>query len=150
MVISSTKSAYLAGFLDGDGSIYVRLKPSKEYRYGYQIAPYVVFFQSAKYQKDFQNICNLMKIGYLRERNDGIVEYIIGREENIKELLKNIKPFLILKKKQASLMLKILKKKSKIKDRSDFEKLVSLVEEFRFLNYSKKRKPYINPVETKR
>ena len=40
--------AYLAGFLDGDGSIYVRAKPNLSYKYGFQIAPYIVFFQSKK------------------------------------------------------------------------------------------------------
>ncbi len=40
--ISSTQKAYLAGFLDGDGSIYVRIKPNNTYKYGFQVAPYIV------------------------------------------------------------------------------------------------------------
>jgi len=37
-------------------------------------------------------------------------------------------------------MLKILARKKKIKNQSDFEKLAQLVDTFRELNYSKKRK----------
>jgi hypothetical protein len=35
--ISTIKKAYLAGFLDGDGSIYVRLKPNQDCKFGFQV-----------------------------------------------------------------------------------------------------------------
>ena len=44
--ITTIQKAYIAGFVDGDGSIYVRLKPNKDYKYGYQVAPYIILFQS--------------------------------------------------------------------------------------------------------
>ncbi|MFA4817644.1 MAG: LAGLIDADG family homing endonuclease [Parcubacteria group bacterium] len=137
---SSTISAYLAGFLDGDGSIYVRIKPNPTYRYGFQIAPYIVLFQSNQDRKNFERICSLIGLGILRERKDGILEYSINRIEHLKLFLKSVKPFLILKKEQAELMLKILAKKEKVKNQKDFEKLAQLVDTFRELNYSKKRK----------
>ena len=56
MPITSVQKSYLAGFLDGDGSIYVRLKPNKSYQYGFQVSPYVVFFQSARSRKNFENL----------------------------------------------------------------------------------------------
>jgi len=137
---SSTISAYLAGFLDGDGSIYVRMKPNSTYRYGFQIAPYIVLFQSNQDRNNFEKICSHIGLGILRERKDGILEYSINKVDNLKLFLESIKPFLILKKKQAELMLKILARKKKIKNQSDFEKLAQLVDTFRELNYSKKRK----------
>jgi hypothetical protein len=140
---SSTISAYLAGFLDGDGSIYVRLKPNSTYRYGFQIAPYIVLFQSNQDRKNFEKVCSLLDFGILRERKDGILEYSINRTENLKLFLKSVKPFLILKRKQAELMLKILAKKEKVKNLNDFKKLAQLVDAFRDLNYSKKRKKRI-------
>ncbi len=137
---SSTISAYLAGFLDGDGSIYVRIKPNPTYRYGFQIAPYIVLFQSNQDRKNFERICSLIGLGILRERKDGILEYSINRAENLKLFLESVRPFLILKRKQAELMLKILAKKEKVKNHKDFEKLAQLVDTYRELNYSKKRK----------
>ena len=142
-MLSQTQKAYLAGFLDGDGSIYVRLKPNSTYRYGFQVAPYIVLFQSQKEKENFQKICSLIGLGYLRVRKDGILEYIIGKTDGLREFLKIIKPFVILKKKQVALMTEILDKKEKVKNKNDFRKLVDLIDRFRELNYSKKRKKRI-------
>ena len=139
-IFSSTISAYLAGFLDGDGSIYVRLKPNSTYRYGFQVAPYIVLFQSNQDKENFKKICSLIDLGILRERKDGILEYSINRMDNLRLFIASVKPFLILKKDQAELMLKILDKKEKVKNHKDFEKLAQLVDAFRELIYSKKRK----------
>jgi hypothetical protein len=138
--ISSAKKAYIAGFLDGDGSIYVRAKPNASYRYGFQIAPYIVLFQSKKEQENFAKICSLIGYGKIRERKDGILEYTINKIDNIKKFLEYIYPFVILKKKQIELMLKIIEKKKKIKNKKDFSVLLNLVNSYSELNHSKKRK----------
>ena len=137
--ISSTHKAYLAGFLDGDGSIYVRLKPNPTYRYGFQVAPYIVLFQSSKSRVQFEKICTLISLGSLRERKDGILEYTIGREESLKCFLKWVKPYVILKRAQVELMQEIFHAKSKVKDKNDFAALMKLIHSFEELNYSKKR-----------
>ena len=139
-MLSQNQKAYLAGFLDGDGSIYVRLKPNSTYRYGFQVSPYIVLFQSQKERENFQKICSLIGLGYLRVRKDGILEYIIGKTEGLREFLKIIKPFVILKKRQVALMTEILDKKEKMRNKNDFRKLTDLIDRFRELNYSKKRK----------
>jgi hypothetical protein len=138
-LVSSTKRAYLAGFLDGDGSVYVQAKPNKTYRYGFQIAPYVVLYQSKKVRNNFKQLCSLIGLGYIRERKDGILEYIIGREKNIELFLKIVAPYVLLKRSQIKLILEIIKKKSSIKSRKDFKSLMRLIDRFRELNYSKKR-----------
>jgi len=48
MKLSTQQKAYIAGFLDGDGSIHVRLKPNSTYRYRFQVSPAIVFYQSVK------------------------------------------------------------------------------------------------------
>ncbi len=142
-MLSQTQKAYLAGFLDGDGSIYVRLKPNPTYKYGFQVAPYIVLFQSQKEKENFKKICSLIGLGYLRVRKDGILEYIIGRIDELREFLKIVKPFVILKKEQVALMIEILNKKEKVRNENDFRKLADLIDRFRNLNYSKKRKKHI-------
>ena len=141
-MLSQNQKAYLAGFLDGDGSIYVRLKPNPTYKYGFQVAPYIVLFQSQKEKENFKKICSLIRLGYLRVRKDGILEYIIGRNKELREFLKIVKPFVILKREQVALMIEILDKKEKVKNEKDFYKLSGLIDRFRNLNYSKKRKKY--------
>ncbi len=149
MSISKNNWAYLAGFLDGDGSIYVRVKPNKTYRFGFQIAPTIAFFQSEKEIKKIEKMQKYYKLGYLRKRKDGIIEWIIGDEFSIKLLLNKVIPFLKLKNLQAKLMLDILKEKSKIKNKKEFLLIANKTERFRELNYSKKRKRRsFSPVET--
>ena len=139
MKLSSMQKAYLAGFLDGDGSIYVRAKPNHTYRFGYQIAPYIVFYQSSKSDK-FKNIYSLIGFGHKRMRADGITEYIISKRDDIVSFTIAVKPFLILKQRQAELLLQIIKQKEFVKSKKDFEKILQLCNKFRTLNYSKKRK----------
>jgi len=137
--LTQRQLAYLAGFIDGDGSIYVRLKPNDSYHYGFQIAPYIVLFQSAKDEASFQKVCDLLDCGYLRKRKDGILEYTIGRQAEIMALIKKIKPYLMLKRRQADLLVQILECKSKVKTAADFSKVMELTNQFADINYSKKR-----------
>ena len=137
--LTQTQLAYLAGFIDGDGSIYARLKPNDTYRYGFQIAPYIILFQSAKDETNFKKICEMLNCGYLRKRKDGILEYTIGRKEEIVALIKAIKPYLILKRQQADLLEEIFKQKVLVKSAKDFAKLMDLINKFADINYSKKR-----------
>ena len=139
-MLNQVQKSYIAGFLDGDGSVYVQLKPNRTYRYGFQVSPYIVLFQSQKDKINFQKICNLIGLGYLRIRKDGILEYIIGKTDALRKFLQIVKPFVILKKEQVNLMIKILNTKEKIKNKNDFIELAKLIDRFRELNYSKKRK----------
>jgi hypothetical protein len=138
--ILQTKRAYLAGFLDGDGSIYVQLKPNKTYKYGFQVAPYIVLFQSSKDKKNFEKICSMINLGYIRTRNDGIVEYIIGKQEAIIKFIDLVEPYVLLKREQVKLIRKILIVKSKVRNEKDFKNLARLIDSFRDINYSKTRK----------
>ena len=138
--ISSTKKSYLAGFLDADGSIYVQAKPNKTYRFGFQIAPYIVFYQSQKDAESFSHVCSLIQVGHKRLRKDGIVEYIISKQEEIISFIKLVEPYVIMKKSQVVLLKRIIALKQKVKTRKDFEQLINTIDQFRELNYSKKRK----------
>ena len=139
-MISKLQKVYLAGFLDGDGSIYVRVRPNSDYRFGFQVEPHIVFFQSAKNQKSFTRLCALLPYGKMRERKDGILEYMINRIEDIRNFLQDVGPYILLKHKQVSLMRKIVEKKFKVKTKKDFQELLDLIAGFDSLNYSKKRK----------
>ena len=139
MKLSKEQRAYIAGFLDGDGSIHVRLKPNSTYRYRFQISPAIVFYQSEKESSHLQWLQKKIDRGYLRKRNDGIVELIIGDVKSIRELVQNLLPYLKLKQKQARLMLEILGMKEKIKSAKNFLRLARRIDEFQEINYSKKR-----------
>ena len=139
-LISSTQRAYLAGFLDGDGSVYVRAKPNNSYKYGFQVAPYIVLFQSQKDKENFKKVYSMVGLGYLRTRKDGILEYIIGKKENIQKFISIVEPYVLMKKEQINLLKKIILLKEKVENKEDFNALIKLIDSFRDLNYSKKRK----------
>ncbi len=141
-------AAYIAGFLDGDGSIYVRVKPNATYKFGFQIAPNIVFFQSQKGIKILEELKELIGGGYIRFRKDGIAEYIIGDMITLQNLVKQIRPYLRLKKLQAELLIQILDQKSRVVTQEDFLSLVKLIDSFLTLNYSKKRKNGFTSVKT--
>ncbi len=148
MNLSKLDSAYIAGFIDGDGSIYVQLKPNSSYRYKFQIIAYVVLYQSAKKIEFFKEIEKLTNCGYIRIRKDGIIEYIFGKVDDVEFLLKDIQPYLRLKKEQAALMLDILKSKRDIKNAKDFLNIAKKIDRFYLMNYSKKRKNDAKYVES--
>ena len=68
MNLSSIQRAYIAGFLDGDGSVYVRAKPNISYKFGFQIAPAIILFQSQKCERHLIEIHKMLGLGYIRER----------------------------------------------------------------------------------
>jgi hypothetical protein len=138
--LSQTEQAYIAGFLDGDGSIYARAKPNPTYRYGFQIAPYIAFFQSTSSKEPFEKLCALIGCGRMRERKDGILEYVIGKSEDVKNILDCVAPFVIMKREQVEVMRRIIELKTQVASQQDFQQLLDLVDSFRELNYSKNRK----------
>ena len=138
--LSETNKAYIAGFLDADGSIYVRAKPNSTYRYGFQIAPYIAFYQSNKHKEKFLQVCKIIGYGKTRQRKDGILEHVVGKINDIKELLVCIRPYVVMKKEQIDLMIEVLKKKEAVSSESDFKDLLKLIDSYRDLNYSKTRK----------
>lgn len=137
--LSKTQAAYIAGFLDGDGSIYVQLKANPTYKFGFQVAPNIVFFQSQKSISILKKLKQMVGGGYIRLRKDGIAEYTIGDSETMQGLLAQIKPYLLLKKVQADLLVQILDSKKKIQNEKDFLRIAKLIDKYQALNYSKKR-----------
>ncbi len=138
--MKATEKAYIAGFLDGDGSIHIRLKPNKTYRFGFQIAPSIVFYQSSKESFILDYFKKILGVGYIRERKDGIHEYIIGDSESMLYFINNIFPYLKIKRRQAELFKKIISARKSIKNAKDFYSVAKKIDLFEELNYSKNRK----------
>lgn len=137
--LSKDLSAYLAGFLDGDGSVYVKLTKNSSYKYLFQVSAYIAFFQSDKQENFLKKLRDSAGVGYLRKRKDGIVEWIIGDEQSQLDLAKTLLPFSKLKKKQLRLLSEIIYQKREISSASKFIDLCRLIDKFKQLNYSKKR-----------
>ena len=137
--ISERELSYIAGFLDGDGCINAQIIRRKGYKLGFQIRVSITFFQKTNRHWFLLWLQKKLKYGTLRKRPDGISELAIIGNKNVMVVLESLFPFLIIKKKQASLLLTIIKRLSQSQNPQDFLNLCGLVDKFLFLNDSKKR-----------
>lgn len=137
--MSKEEKAYIAGFLDGDGCIMVQLVYRKDYIYGYQIRFSIVFYQKQSRKEILIWLKDKLNSGYIRVRNDGMVEYTIVGLQDVKKILEKLYPFLRLKKVLAGLVLELIKSIPKKMNGKKLVTLSKLVDETAKFNYSKKR-----------
>ena len=141
--------AYIARFLDGDGSIMLQLVHRKDYKFGYQIRVSVCFYQKSKYRAELEKLKEILKFGYIRDRNDGMTEYTIVGKNEVKEVLEALQPYVLFKSKHVSAALRILNEMGDRRKmlKEEFLRLARLVDSYSSLNYSKKRKHFASNVE---
>src|SRR3989339_447496 len=85
--MEETTNAYIAGFLDGDGSIMFQLIERKGYIYGYQIRASVCFYQKTNHKDGLIWLKKQIGFGYIRDRNDGVSDYTIVGYDKVEEFL---------------------------------------------------------------
>ena len=137
--LTAEERYYLAGFLDADGSLFAQLVRGNDLKYQYRIRVSIGFYQNKRYSWFLTNLRKKLKCGSIRQKSDDVVEYVITAADPVKNLLLQIKDCLVLKKRQANLILEILEKKKTIKSKSDFLEVCQLTDKVAMLNYSKKR-----------
>lgn len=137
--MSDEVAAYIAGFLDGDGSIMAQLVYRKDYRLGYQIRVSVVFYQKQSHHEILFWLKEQFNCGYIRHRNDGMTEYTIVGQVEVKRVLELIQPKLRLKSALASDVLKLIKAMPHKLTATKLLRLAVLVDKTAEFNYSKKR-----------
>jgi len=108
---------YIAGFLDGDGSIVATLEKYKSSKFPYRVRLKLNFTQHIRHRKFIKYIyLALNKVGAIREaKKHNMVELVIQERRQLKQVLVRLSPYLVLKKKQAEIALAILEFLSKNK-----------------------------------
>lgn len=97
--------AYIAGFLDGDGSLMFQVKRRKDIKSGWRFMFTICFYQDSRHEKPLYWIRNELGIGYLSKRNDGMTELRINGYQQVRDILQNLLPFIRFKRIQALSML---------------------------------------------
>lgn len=137
---TEVQKAYIAGFLDGDGSIIAQFVRKNDYILGFQIRMSAHFIQKMKRIHFLQDLFNEIGLGVVRDRGDGIAEYNIVGAKTLEPFLKAILPYLRIKKKQANLVLKIIEQLPSTKNNQEkFLETCLLVDQVANLNDSKNR-----------
>lgn len=105
---SKTDFAYIAGFLDGDGSLMMQIKKrvGKREKNRPRFMFTVCFYQDTRHEEPLFWIREILNIGYISRRNDGMTELRINGFKQIKDTLSLLLPYLKFKKKQAEAILK--------------------------------------------
>ena len=137
--MSDEVAAYIAGFLDGDGSIMAQLVRRKDYKLGYQIRVSIVFYQKQSHQEILFWLKEQLGNGYIRNRKDGMSEYTIVGLVQVNQVLKSLAPHLRLKKQLSKDVQTLIAKHPKKMTAKKLVSLSKLVDKTAEFNYSKKR-----------
>ena len=136
--------AYIAGFLDGDGSLMLQIKKRKDGKLKWRFMCTICFYQDSRHEKPLYWIKKILDIGYVSQRNDGMSELRINGFEQVRDIIKDLQPFIRFKKKQAEAMYEatdlLTKKKSNKLARKDLLNLVRCIITIQNSNYATKRK----------
>lgn len=156
--ISSVELAYLAGFLDGDGSLFIRIIKAQDVILKFKILIGLAFYQPKKNIFILEHIKSTFNnYGTLIIRKDGsnICNYVISDSKKIKDILTILYPYLKIKKPTAKLVLEIIKDLKELKEimytkescdsqlpiiQATFIKVCEKIDKVAELNYSKNRK----------
>lgn len=138
--MDSIKLAYIAGFLDGDGSIFFQIIPRKDYKQKFQIRSSIAFYQKSENVHILEWLKSIFGTGYIRHRETGISDYTIVESKEVEKILELLKPYVKLKIRQVNLGLEIINKLKNKESDQDFLEICQLVDKFKELNYSKKRR----------
>ena len=97
---SSEQCAYIAGFLDGDGSVMLQIKKRNDSPQGIRLMATICFYQDTRHEKELLWIRSVLKIGYLTRRNDGMSELRINGYQQVHAILLLMQPFVRFKRVQ--------------------------------------------------
>lgn len=140
----SNNYAYIAGFLDGDGSIMLQLKKRSDSTKGVRFMTTICFYQDSRHDKNLKWIKKILRAGYFSKRNDGMSELRINGFKEVKNILENLSPFIRFKNKQAKLILLALevltKKTMRNMTKKDYKKIVSIILNLQKQNYATRKK----------
>ena len=141
---SNIEKAYIAGFLDGDGSLMLQIKKRKDTKRGFRFMATMCFYQDTRHEKSLFWIKDALGIGYISRRNDSMTELRINGFSTVKSILLELEPFVKFKSVQANALIKacsLLEKRS-ISELSK-EQLIGLVDLILLIqneNYATKHK----------
>lgn len=136
--------AYIAGFLDGDGSLMLQVKKRKDGKSKKRFMCTICFYQDSRHEKPLFWIRKILGIGYISRRNDGMTELRINGFKQARDIIRDLLPFLRFKKDQARALHKaadfLSRKRMNILQKAELLKLLEYILVIQKNNYVSKHK----------
>jgi LAGLIDADG endonuclease len=145
--VKATDASYLAGFMDGDGSIHFQLVRQDGYRFGFYIRVSLSLSQSTSDREGLELLQGLIGAGYLRDRGTGMSDLVITSRPILMRILSEVEPFVIFKRRQVRKALEIMGRIKRGLDPNEFLELAREVDAFSALNHSKTKRIFAADVE---
>jgi hypothetical protein len=136
----ASTASYLAGFLDGDGSIHFQLVRQREYRFGFYVRSSVSFSQATSARSGLEEIQQIVGGGYLRDRGTGMSDLVVTSRPLLMELLSAVESFVVFKRQQVQRALWLLPQIRPRVSPEEFLRLAREVDAFASLNHSKSKR----------
>ena len=142
---SNVHLAYIAGFLDGDGSLMLQIKKRKDgNKSKFRFMSTICFYQDTRHEKALYWIREVLGIGYISKRNDGMTELRINGYKQTRDIIKSLLPYIKFKKIQANALMQaceiLLKTELKLLNKIQLIKIVDLIFVIQSENYVTKKK----------
>lgn len=142
---SSEHTAYIAGFLDGDGSLMLQVKKRSDSSRGIRFMATICLYQDSRYEHHLLWMKKFLGVGYISTRNDGMSELRIQGYKTVHKILSALQPYIRFKSVQCEALMHAcaLLQKTKLKDMTEYDLkiIVSHIVTIQNANYdSKKRK----------
>jgi hypothetical protein len=135
---SNNDLAYIAGFLDGDGSLMLQIKKRRDGKKKWRFMATICFYQDSRHDIPLSWIRKVLGIGYISKRNDGMSELRINGFKQIRNILKKLMPFIKFKKEQAKAMYWATDMLAQ--NNQPLKKLIDCILKIQEHNYAAKRK----------
>jgi hypothetical protein len=138
--VNAFDAAYLAGFLDGDGSIHFQLVRQQGYRFGFYIRSTLSLTQSTSARAGLEHLQALIGGGYLRDRGTGMSDLVITSRPLLTSVLRAVQPYAVFKKAHVARALELIPQIKPRISAQEFLRLAHEVDAFATLNYLKKKR----------
>lgn len=139
-----TSLAYIAGFLDGDGSLMLQIKKRGDGKSKLRFMATICFYQDSHHSKDLNWIKKVLGAGYIFVRNDGMTELRINGYSRVRDILQALSPYIRFKRIQCKALLKACEILSSIKykdlNKKQLIKIVDSILKIQNNNYVSKSK----------
>jgi hypothetical protein len=133
-------AAYLAGFMDGDGSIHFQLVRQQGYKLGFYIRASLSLTQSTPDRHGLEHLQGVIGGGYLRDRGTGMSDLVVTSRPLLLEVLTAVAPFVVFKRRQVQRALVLLPQIKPRMSADEFLRLAHEVDAFAALNHSKTKR----------